>query len=335
MSKATHSPSFLSQFARLTTMAMAVGGYYYYQNYTLGTTDYWVESPKYAQGLEGMTIVQLADLNYPNQQVALDKIVEATKAANPDVIVLTGNTIAREGIFDHHELVHMINQLVTVAPTFAVYGTNDINSPLGRRAEQVMSEAGVHFLNDDAVTYDFHGTPITIMGLMEKHGDQFLQRDPLQMITLTAEQKEQPKILLAHHPEAFRAYHADPIKSPDLVLAGHAMGGQIRLPFIGAVYADHQGYQPAYTDGVFGLPSDSARTMIVSRGIGRPESRVRINNRPEVVAVHLTSSVAATSDAMAAAIDEETVAHGGILIEELDQKRKERRMARAMNQAND
>ncbi|MDO4680513.1 MAG: metallophosphoesterase [Aerococcus sp.] len=316
MSKETHSPSFLSHFTRLATMAMAVGGYYYYQNYTLGTTDYWVESPKYADGLEGMTIVQLADLNFPNQKVPLDKIVSATAEANPALIALTGNTIAPDGVFDHQELVHMINQLVNIAPTFAIYGTNDIHSPLGRRAEQVMTDAGVHFLNDEAITYEFHGTPITVMGLMEKQNKRFLMNAPLEMITLTKEQQEQPKILLAHHPEAFRKYHYDPVKSPDLVLAGHAMGGGIRLPFVGPLYADQQGYQPDYTDGVFGLPSDPYRTMVVSRGIGRPASYVRINNRPEVVAVHLTASVRSTSDSMVQAIEDETRANGGWILDE-------------------
>lgn len=315
MSKETQAPGLLSQMARLTTMAMAVGGYYYYQNYTLQTTNYWVESPKYAKGLEGLTIVQLADLNFPHQQVALDKIIKATAAANPALIALTGNTIASEGLFDQHALMQLINELVTIAPTFAVYGTNDINSPLGRRTEQLLSDAGVHFLNDEAITYEFHGTPLTVMGLMEKQVKHFLTEDPLRMITLTPEQKEQPKVLLAHHPEAFLSYHHDSIKSPDLVLAGHAMGGGIRLPFVGPLYADQQGYQPAYTEGVFALPSDPYRRMVISRGIGRPKSYVRIQNRPEIVAVHLTKSIRETTTAMVNVIEDDVRRHGGLTLQ--------------------
>lgn len=90
-------------------------------------------------------------------------------------------------------------------------------------------------------------------------------------------------ILLSHRPEYFRTYVSESI---DLVLSGHAHGGQFRLPFIGGLIAPGQGIFPKYDAGAY---SENRTTMIVSRGIGNSIIPVRFNNRPEVVIVHLDS----------------------------------------------
>ena len=90
-------------------------------------------------------------------------------------------------------------------------------------------------------------------------------------------------ILLSHRPELFPAYSASGI---DLILSGHAHGGQFRIPFIGGVAAPNQGFFPKYDAGEY---HESGTTMIVSRGIGNSVIPVRINNRPEVVMIELVS----------------------------------------------
>ena len=91
------------------------------------------------------------------------------------------------------------------------------------------------------------------------------------------------KILLSHRPEYFDKY-AD--WNVDLVLSGHAHGGQFRLPFIGGLVAPGQGLFPKYDAGSF---TEDNTTMIVSRGIGNSIIPVRFNNRPELVLVVLES----------------------------------------------
>ncbi|MCI5775132.1 MAG: metallophosphoesterase [Aerococcus sp.] len=303
---------------RLLTLAGAtavVGGYYYYQNHTLGRTNYWVESPAFDGGLEGLKIVQLSDLNMPHQHVSLDKVIEAAIDEAPDLIALTGNIIAKDETYDEEVLEEFARQLVAIAPTFAVYGSNEIKSPFARRGEQIMTDTGIHFLNDAAETFDFHGTPLTVMGIYEKRDRRLISHRPLRFVKLTDEQKQQPKLLLAHRPEAFLSYHDIPSLSPDLVLTGHAFGGYARLPYLGALYADGQGYQPEYTSGIYALPEDENKMMVISRGIGQPNGGVRINNRPELVTVQLTESVSEKSRALQAAVDSQTRAAGGYTFE--------------------
>ena len=88
-------------------------------------------------------------------------------------------------------------------------------------------------------------------------------------------------ILLSHRPELFDTYVE---KKIDLILTGHAHGGQIRIPFIGGIVAPNQGFFPKYTSGVI---EKNKTTMVVSRGIGNSIIPFRINNRPELVVITL------------------------------------------------
>ena len=90
-------------------------------------------------------------------------------------------------------------------------------------------------------------------------------------------------ILLSHRPELFDTYAE---KELDLILVGHAHGGQIRIPFIGGIVAPNQGFFPKYTSGIF---EENKTTMVVSRGIGNSILPFRINNRPELVIVTLNN----------------------------------------------
>ena len=82
------------------------------------------------------------------------------------------------------------------------------------------------------------------------------------------------KLLLSHHPEYYKKY-IRPL-SVDLVLSGHAHGGQWRL-FGRGVYAPGQGIFPKYSAGVY------ENRLIVGRGIGNAHRIPRLNNPPEVI----------------------------------------------------
>ena len=69
------------------------------------------------------------------------------------------------------------------------------------------------------------------------------------------------------------------------VFSGHAHGGQIRLPFVGGIYAPGQGLFPEYTEGVY---TEGKTNMIVSRGLGNSLFPLRVFNRPEIVVCELS-----------------------------------------------
>ena len=90
-------------------------------------------------------------------------------------------------------------------------------------------------------------------------------------------------ILLAHRPEELELYAS---LGFDLVLTGHAHGGQWRIPgVLNGLYAPDQGLFPRYAGGRYEL---DGTVMIVSRGLARESTRVpRFYNRPELVMIEL------------------------------------------------
>lgn len=92
-------------------------------------------------------------------------------------------------------------------------------------------------------------------------------------------------LLLSHRPELFEIYVNNEV---DLVLSGHAHGGQFRLPFVGGLVAPNQGLFPKYDAGLY---TEENTNMIVSRGIGNSILPFRFNNRPEVILIELQSEV--------------------------------------------
>lgn len=90
-------------------------------------------------------------------------------------------------------------------------------------------------------------------------------------------------ILLSHRPELFDVYVESGV---DLVFSGHAHGGQFRIPFIGGVVAPNQGVFPKYDAGIF---AEGNTNMVVSRGVGNSIIPFRVNNRPEVIIIELTT----------------------------------------------
>ena len=70
----------------------------------------------------------------------------------------------------------------------------------------------------------------------------------------------------------------------DMVFAGHAHGGQVRIPKLGGLIAPGQGWFPTMTDGIF---RKEGTQLVLSRGLGNSGFPVRVFNLPEVVAVTL------------------------------------------------
>ena len=126
---------------------------------------------------------------------------------------------------------------------------------------------------------------MTVAGLEDRRVAVVDGRTPAQpaavLDRLALESAPGPTVLLAHRPE-FLAQYAD--HGADVVLSGHAHGGQVRLPLIGPLFAPHQGWFPALTEGVH-RQGDTA--MVISRGLGNSVVGVRVNNPRELVVVEL------------------------------------------------
>ena len=144
---------------------------------------------------------------------------------------------------------------------------------------------GVTVLEDETQHLEIEGEKILLAGVDDPaFSDNYSSADSVPIMQTKLEELMSDDIytvLLSHRPELFGVYCE---YEADLVLSGHAHGGQFRIPFIGGLYAPDQGFFPEYDAGLY---TDGKTNMLVSRGIGNSKIPIRFNNRPEVIAVEL------------------------------------------------
>jgi predicted MPP superfamily phosphohydrolase len=239
------------------------------------------------KSFNGFRIVHLSDLHSKffgdNQQDLISKV----RAESPDIIVITGDMVnSKDYIMQTY--LKLINGIKGLAPIYWVTGNHEIRSEELGSMEYKLKSKGVKILSDENDVIEREGYRITILGVDDPLLHEFLNDDEDGIIiskelekALEGSSSQDFKILLSHRPELISYYSK---YNMDLIFSGHAHGGQIRLPFIGGLYAPNQGFFPKYTSGKY---QEGNSTMVVSRGLGNSVIPQRLFNRPEIVVVEV------------------------------------------------
>lgn len=247
-----------------------------FQNKHLVITTYTYESEKLGADLDGYRIVQISDLHNAEFGKENKKLLETIRSCSPDIIVITGDLVDSNHT-NVERAVAFVNEAVKIAPVYYVTGNHEywLDPSENEQMMQGILAAGACDLDDEAVRIEKGDSSFMLAGLDDQHlSDETLKN-------LLQEQKNELFIVLAHEPQYLQNYAN---AGADLVLTGHAHGGQIRLPFVGGIVAPDQGFLPEYTSGKYNRADTE---MIVSRGLGNSIIPVRLFNYPEVVCVEL------------------------------------------------
>ena len=268
----------------LSAAAIAAAGWVHRGNVRVGVTHCTVTKDTLPPAFNGFRIAVVSDLHNTFFGKNGSSLTALLEEAAPDLIALTGDTVDAVRT-DIGVAATVAGQLTAIAPVYFVTGNHE--GRIGERypvLEEKLLSAGVTVLRDRAVPLQRGDDSITLIGLDDpRFTDEDLTpstellNDKLRGMDLP----EGYRIVLSHRPEAFAAYVSNCI---DLALCGHAHGGQIRIPFVGGLYAPHQGFFPKYDAGIF---TENGTTMIVSRGLGNSKFPFRVNDRPELVIVDL------------------------------------------------
>lgn len=250
-----------------------------WQNNDLTVSDYEYESQKVSAGLSGYKIVQISDLHNKMFGKNQKRLLDAVKVLEPDIIVITGDIVDRFHTDIENALV-FVRGAVELAPVYYVNGNHEICLSTEELDELYggMREAGVIILNNQSKYIGTDDTGFYLVGVNDPDNGN---SDILMSLTAQNSSDEKLNILLAHEPQYVDYYSRC---GADIVLCGHAHGGQVRLPFIGGLVAPGQGWFPKYTSGEYAVGNT---TMIVSRGLGNSIAPIRVFNRPEIVSVTL------------------------------------------------
>lgn len=237
-------------------------------------------------------IALVADLHSCAYGEGQQTLLKAIDGQAPDLILLGGD-IFDDGL-PNDNAAEALRALGSRYPCYYVTGNHEYWRGEAGFAEQMamLAECGITRLRGERVTLEINGTKIDVCGVddpyawaeqgrPEENADNSYREQAARLAGLPKEGRY--TILLAHRPELFDFYSQFDF---DLVLAGHAHGGQWRVPVIlNGVYAPNQGLFPAYAGGKY---EKNGTVMIVSRGLARESTRVpRFYNRPELVMIEL------------------------------------------------
>lgn len=258
-------------------------------NNSISMTRLEFRSVKINKGMSGFIIVHISDLHNKMFGENQCRLLNRIKEERPDIIVITGDVIDRRRT-DIETAMSFFQGSLKIAPVYYVSGNHEIKSEKYMELRRQLKHSGVVVLNNDSVIINKGGGEFRLAGLNDASS---FCRDPnnvdesaIEMISdtlkgLISSDSSRLNVLLTHRPELIDIYQNC---GADLVLSGHAHGGQVRLPFIGGLFAPGQGILPKYTSGMYTLGNTS---LIVSRGLGNSKFPLRIFNPPEVAVVTL------------------------------------------------
>lgn len=266
-------------------------------------TEYTLTSPRLGEDLRIALVADLHDFDG-------SKVLTALRREKPDAVAIAGDLVDRSSLDLLPSAEHFLRQCVAIAPTFYSLGNHErILLDAERDRIQAM---GVELLDNRWILW--RGCAIGGLSTDARHvltdGDRLLFRENTRLrremgpvkrkqhrredenfrllhragrpdLTWLPELEAQEgfRLLLCHHPEYYSRYLKD--RALELILSGHAHGGQIRL-FGQGILAPGQGLFPKYSGGFYdGM-------LIVSRGLSNPYPIVpRLGNPKELVFIRL------------------------------------------------
>lgn len=268
--------------------AVGAASYFYYGNNHITCSEYEYVSKELSKEFDSAKVLHISDFHNTAFPKNGAELLRKCKDIKPDFIFITGDLIdkRRTSPEELDTALDFALKLSHIAPVYYIPGNHEAVSPSFTELKRRISKTSINLIENSYVEIERNGGKITVAGVCDpasyyydhdysefrKH--LFGIRDSVSGFT----------ILLSHRPDRICDY-ADAEYS--LVFSGHAHGGQVRLPFIGGLYAPNQGVFPKYTAGIYRKGNTA---MVVSRGLGNSRGPVRVFNCPEIVLVKLKSA---------------------------------------------
>ena len=273
---------FLLLFAQLAGTAALIWGAII-EPFRVGLTQLTVYSDRLPADAPPIRLLHITDLHIERLTHREDQVLQIVKKSQPDLILITGDYVNLSYNKDSTTHAHVRQLLSQLQAPYGVYATmGSITVDLRDQVVPIIEQLPIHLMRQAYQTVDLgNDRKVVLMGMDCTH---FLPLDRERLAQLAAAApNEAPQVLLYHSPELMPEASAVGV---DLYLCGHTHGGQVRLPFIGALLTSSQlGRQY-----VMGLYRNGRTHLYISRGLGLEglsAPRVRFLAPPEMVLVTL------------------------------------------------
>ncbi len=272
--------------AILLLIVVLIGFGFYSSRHMLTVSHYTIELDDIR---ESIRIVHLTDLHNSVFGKENKRLLACVEAEKPDLIFLTGDLLNQNDPNTEIAL-DLIRNLMKIAPVYASFGNHEIvhEQNFGTDMRKLFSDAGAVVLEYDYTEIKLKEQELRIGGLYgycvppTESNRWKKQKDYLSEFQDT----DTTALLLCHIPVSWIQNTSLNDWDVDVVFAGHAHGGQIRIPFVGGLWAPDQGWFPGRECGLY-FSKDKSSVLVLSRGLGSNNRIPRFNNVPEIVVVDL------------------------------------------------
>ena len=256
--------------------------------FALKPVNYSVSAKKLDKGMRIVFISDLHNCFYGNTDNS--KLIKEVRRSEPDIVVFGGDVIDMWGGTEH--ALDLMKALSIEYPCFYSPGNHEeMRGDIDEFYEAARKICPL-IVGKDYADITVNGQDIRLLGAINATSCYSYSTQLEECFENIDDNRY--NILIAHQPEDIDYYlgkDSDSEKSFDLILSGHAHGGQWRLPKIldQGLYAPEQGMFPKYTTGIYHYEDT---THIISRGLARPMRMIfipRIFNRPELSIIDINN----------------------------------------------
>ena len=247
---------------------------------TLGfkTKEYTIIDKNIPDNFDGLKIVHFSDIHY-NRAISLTKVEDVIKEINlinPDIVVFTGDLIDMDATLtnkDYTNLTNVLRKIHAKYGKYAILGNHDYYKD-SEKVINIYTDSNFKYLdNDYDIIYNNKNEPIFMGGVNTSSYD----KDDVDKTMAYFDNHDDSiyKIILIHEPDITSNIVKD--YSVNLILAGHSHNGQVRLPFIGAIYTPPGAKK--YYDNYYDV---NGTKLYISSGLGVSTANYRLWNRPSI-----------------------------------------------------
>ncbi len=235
-------------------------------------TERAIELEHLPAALDGLSIVHLSDFHFTGKvpKPFFEEVCRLSNSLNPDLVIVTGDLV------DHNHCMPWVDdtfaKLTSRHGIYYVLGNHDLRCDT-KKLKELLTDIGMIYVGGQTRVIEVRGEKILLAG------NECPWISPAADVSHCPPRSEVPfRMFLSHSPDQLAWAQA---AQCDLLFAGHTHGGQIRLPWIGPIFAPSK-LGVSYASGLFHV---GPTIMNVSRGISG-ELPLRMNCAPEMI--HLT-----------------------------------------------
>ncbi len=237
----------------------------YIGNYGIVVKERAIYSNKINDDLHGLKIVHFSDIYYSEytEMKQIDKLVNRINYTNPDIVIFTGDLISKNYILSHDEEENLVNKLSSINASIgkiAIKGEIDEGS-----FDSIMDESGFEIYDENEINRIFVKNSYFNIANFDENMSQDFGDDEILNIVLT------------HNPDSIDTILDK--SSPDIILAGHTLNGQVRLPLIGGLFKNSK-----YMDDYYEMGKTK---VLICGGTGNKKLNIRLFNNPSINFIRL------------------------------------------------